>query len=210
MGEPLSSSNALNLRKKTAREAANLLYLGLEKEYKQAKSKAAKTFGVHFLPSNLEVAREFDKIVEENEGETREKHLIRMRKQALKLMRILESYNPVLVGSVWRGTTHYKSDIDIAIYHNEPNHILEAINQSNLKVTRTEWMKTAKEGLKKTSFHIYLELPTEEKAEVIVRVPEESGCKERCEIYGDIITGLHIQELEKLLQKTPVKRFVPF
>lgn len=210
MGETLSPSNSLSLRKKAAREAGNLLYLGVEKEYKQAKLKAAKTFGAHFLPTNLEVAIEFDKIAEENEGTARKRRLIEMRKQALKLMKILKAYNLVLVGSVWRGTIHHKSDIDIAVYHDEPKDILEVINRNNLKVVRTEWATVTKEGLKKTPFHIYLESPTEEEAEIIVRSGEEAGHKERCEIYGDIITGLNIQELEKLLQENPTKRFIPF
>ena len=57
-----------DLKHRVTREAATLLYFGAEKEYKQAKQKAAQTFGVHFLPSNLEVALELDKIAEENEG----------------------------------------------------------------------------------------------------------------------------------------------
>ena len=53
------------LKKKISKEAATLLYLGIEKEYKQAKVKAAKTFGIRKLPSNLEIALELDKISEE-------------------------------------------------------------------------------------------------------------------------------------------------
>ncbi|HDD70052.1 MAG TPA: tRNA adenylyltransferase, partial [Candidatus Bathyarchaeota archaeon] len=44
------------IRKKVAREAAALLYFKLEKEYKQAKIKAAETLGVNFLPTNREIA----------------------------------------------------------------------------------------------------------------------------------------------------------
>ena len=66
------TSNAdSNLRYKTAREAATLLYFGAEKEYKKAKLKAAKTIGVHFLPTNLEIAVEIDKIAELLEGKSR-------------------------------------------------------------------------------------------------------------------------------------------
>jgi predicted nucleotidyltransferase len=198
------------LRKKVAREAAHLLYFGVEKEYKQAKLKAAKTFGVHFLPTNLEVVIEFDRIAEEKEGATRKERLIEMRKQALKLMRILKSYNPVLIGSVWRGTIHRESDIDITLYSDKPNDVLEVIKQNNLRVMRTEWMTVTKEGLKKTSFHIYLELQTKEETEIIVRSPEEANYKERCEIYGDTITGLRIQKLEKILRDDPTQRFVPY
>ena len=198
------------MRKKVAREAAQLLYIGVEKEYKQAKLKAAKTFGVHFLPTNLEVVTEFDRIAEEKEGATRKERLIEMRKQALKLMRILKPYNPVLIGSVWRGTIHRESDIDITVYSDKPNDVLEVIKQNNLRVMRTEWVTVTKEGLKKTSFHIYLEMPTKEKAEIIVRSPEEANHKEKCEIYGDTITGFHIQKLEKILQENPAQRFVPY
>ena len=44
---------ATDLKSKVAREAATLLYFGAEKEYKQAKTRAAQTLGTHFLPSNL-------------------------------------------------------------------------------------------------------------------------------------------------------------
>jgi len=198
------------LRKKVATEAASLLYLGVEKEYKQAKRKAAETFGVHFLPSNLEVAIEFDRIAEEIEGIARQKRLVRMRQESLKLMKILQEYTPVLIGSVWRGTIHRESDIDIVVYHGEPDDVLALIKRNNLEVKQAERTTVTKQGLKKTSFHIHLELPTKEKIEIIVRNPEENDHKERCEIYGDTITGLHLQELEKVLKENSTQRFVPF
>jgi len=198
------------LRKKVATEAASLLYLGVEKEYKQAKRKAAETFGVHFLPSNLEVAIEFDRIAEEKEGIARQKRLVRMREESLKLMKILQEYTPVLIGSVWRGTIHRESDIDIVVYHGEPDDVLALIKRNNLEVKQAERATVTKQGLKKTSFHIHLELPTKEKIEIIVRSPEENDHKGKCEIYGDTITGLHLQELEKVLKENPTQRFVPF
>ena len=198
------------MRKKVAKEAASLLYLGVEKEYKQAKRKAAETFGVHFLPSNLEVAIEFDRIAEEKEGIARQKRLVRMREESLKLMKILQEYKPVLIGSVWRGTIHRESDIDIVVYHGEPDDVLALIKRNNLEVKQAERATVTKQGLKKTSFHIHLELPTKEKIEIIVRSPEENDHKGKCEIYGDTITGLHLQELEKVLKENPTQRFVPF
>ena len=76
-----------DLKQRVAREAATLLYYGAEKEYKQAKDKAAQTLGANFLPSNLEIALELDKIAEENEGEKRKDRLIEMRTEALEVMR---------------------------------------------------------------------------------------------------------------------------
>jgi len=201
--------DSLNVRKKVAKEAATLLYSGVEKEYKQAKLKAATTFGTHFLPSNSEVAAELDKIAEENEGKTRQERLIQMRAKALKMMKTLKAYTPKLVGSVWRGTAHHKSDIDIVVHHDEPNDILEILKQNNIKTAQAEWVTITKKGQKKTSFHIHLQSPTNEKIEVIIRGQEEFQREEKCEIYGDKVTGLDTGELEKILKENPTQRFTP-
>jgi predicted nucleotidyltransferase len=198
-----------SIRRDVAREAATLLYFGVEKEYRQAKLRAAKTLGIHFLPSNLEVAMELDIIAEENEGAARLERLVKMRKEALSLMKMLEKFSPVLVGSVWRGTIYCESDIDIIAYHNEPHEILKLL-EKKFKILECGWMAVTKRGKPKKSFHIILELPSGEKAEITVRGVEELGIRETCEIYGDTISGLSIQELEKVLLENPIKRFVPF
>jgi hypothetical protein len=202
-------SGSTELRTKVAREAASLLYFGVEKEYKQAKLKAARTLRVKFLPTNLEVAKELDKIAEEIEGKSREERLIQRRKEALKLMKILRAYNPLLVGSVWRGTAHSQSDIDIIVYHDEPNTIVETLEGNKFKIVKTERINITEQGRKITSFHIYFESSNGEKFEVIVRSIEEAHRKVKCDMYGDEITGLSLQELEKLLKENPTQRFVP-
>lgn len=206
----LGFSSSAQIRRKVAREAATLLYSGVEKEYKQAKLRAAETLGVHFLPTNLEVAMELDKIAEENEGSARQKRLIQMRLEALKLMKILEKHNPILVGSVWRGTIYRDSDIDITLYHNDPKDILKLLKREKLKVMEKGWVTITKEGRMEKSFRILLELPIKERAEITVRSMAEYGAKERCEIYRDIISGLNLRELEEVLLKNPTQRFVPF
>ena len=199
------------LKKKVAREAAALLYFNIEKEYKQAKIKAAKTLGAKFLPTNLEVAIELDKIAEENEGSTRHKSLIKKRQEALKTMNLLKPYNPVLIGSVWRGTARRESDIDIVVYCDEPDEILKILKQrQDLKILQIEKMSVIKRGQKKISRHIHLESQTNERIEIIVRSSEEAFQEKICEIYGDEITGLNIQELEKVLKENPTQRFLPF
>ena len=201
--------DSLRLRKRVAREAASLLYFGVEKEYKQAKLKAAKIVKSNFLPTNLEVALELDKIAEENEGSARHERLIQMRKEALKLMKILKAYKPLLIGSVWRGTICHASDVDIVVYHDEPEDILKTLKQNNLKIMQAEWVAVTKKGKRKCSFHVYVELPAKEKAEIKIVQSSEAFMKEKCEIYGDEITGLSVQKLEKLLKENPAQRFVP-
>ncbi len=203
------TADSVSSRKKVTREAATLLYQGVEKEYKQAKLKAAKTFGLHYMPTNLEVALEIDRIAEENEGPAREERLVRMRKEALRIMQVLREYDPILVGSVWRGTIHHDSDMDIIVHHEEPEEVLKTLERTNFKIQQTEWVRITKQGKKKASFHIHAESPIKEKVEIIVHSPEEACLKQKCEIYGDEITGLRLEELKKVLKENPNKRFLP-
>jgi len=198
-----------DLRSKIAKEAANLLYLRLEKEYKQAKLKAAHNFGARVLPSNLEVALELDKIAEENEGPARNERLVQMRIEALKIMKILKAYCPVLIGSVWRGTIRIGSDVDITLYSDDSDEIVACLKANAIKISKTERITLAKHGKIETSFHIHAETSNNLNVEISVRNPEEASQKRQCETFGDEIKGLKIQELEKLLKSNPTRRFIP-
>jgi len=205
----LKETQSTALRKKVARETAFLLYTSQEKEYKQAKKRAAQTLGVHALPSNLEVVEELDKISEEKEGSSRLDRLIQMRREALEIMEALKDFHPRLVGSVWRGTIHKNSDIDITSFSNNPEAVCSELQKRNFKVTRTEWCSVTKQGEKEASFHIHVLLSSNNEAEVVVRSPEKMDAQERCETYGDTVTGLNYPQLKKILTEKPLQRFVP-
>jgi predicted nucleotidyltransferase len=198
-----------DLKRRVAKEAATLLYFGAEKEYKQAKDKAAQTLGTHFLPSNLEVALELDKIAEEQEGTKRKERLIEMRKEALDVMKMLSSFCPVLIGSVWRGTIKRGSDIDIAVYADEPDQILHALKIGGVKVSKTSWTDVNKRGATLSSFHIYAQTETKHGLEIVARSSEEVGKKRRCETFGDEMKGLNIRELARTLATHPTQQFIP-
>ncbi len=199
----------LDLKQRVAREAATLLYFGAEREYKQAKEKAAQTFGVHFLPSNLEVALELDKIAEENEGTKRSERLVQMRKEALEIMRLLGGFCPVLIGSVWRGTIKQGSDIDIAVYSDDHEEILKTLKAGGIKFQKTAWTTVNKHGATKESFHIYAETVSKHGLEIVARSREEARKKRKCETFGDELKGLNIKELEKVLETNPTQQFIP-
>ena len=201
--------HSIRLREKVAREAAFLLYTSQEKEYKQAKKRAAQTLGVHVLPSNLEVAEELDKIAEEKEGLSRQERLLQMRREALEIMETLKDFDPKLVGSVWRGTIHKNSDIDITTFSHNPEDVYTKLQKGNFKIAKTEWRSVTKQGEKETSFHIHILLSSNNEAEVVVRNAEKMGVQEKCEIYGDTIMGLDYLQLKKLLKERPLQRFVP-
>lgn len=198
-----------NLKKRVAREAATLLYTLQEREYKQAKIRAAETLRVRVLPSNLEVAKELDRIAEEMEGSSRKGLLLRMREEALQIMGILEAFHPRLVGSVWRGTANHNSDIDILTFSSDPNAVLEKLRDGDFRIVRAEWSSVTKEGERESSFHIHLVLSSGDEAEVVVRGPEKMGVVERCEIYGDRVTGLKLSQLRRVLEEDPHRKFVP-
>ncbi len=203
------NSRLPSLKKRVAREAALLLYTSQEKEYKQAKRRAAENLGARMLPSNLEVARELDAIAEEREGASRQERLVRMRKEALQIMQILEDFNPRLIGSVWRGAINKNSDIDIVAFASTPNAILAQLQKGSFSIVKTEWSSVTKEGRKETSFHIYLALPSGNETEVVVRSAEKMNRYAKCEIYGDMVTGLNGRQLAKVLRENPLARFVP-
>ncbi len=203
------NSEHASLKCKIAREAATLLYFGAEKEYKQAKLKAAKTLGSHFLPTNLEVALELDRIAEETEGSARKERLTQMRLEALKIMKTLEAYKPVLVGSVWRGTIRRGSDIDIAVYHDAPSEIVNLLKTNGFDVSKAEWTAVTKKGKTESAFHIYGEAAGKHLMEIVVRSLEEAGRKRKCEVFGDEMKGLCPNELEKLLEGNPTQKFIP-
>lgn len=205
----MEDRRSADLRRRVAREAAALLYTSQEKEYKQAKKRAIQTLGVRVLPSNFEVAEELDKIAEEREGQSRQERLLQMRKETLKIMELLKNFHPKLIGSVWRGTARQNSDIDIVTFSSAPETVLAQLQKSNFRVTKTEWLSVTKVGKKESSFHIYLALPSGNEVEVVVRSPERINRVERCEIYGDVVTGLNYHQLQKILKENPFQKFVP-
>lgn len=196
------------LRKRVAREAALLLYTLQEKEFKQAKERAARGLGLRILPSNFEVAEELDRIADEYEGEERIFRLMRMRREALEIMELLSTFHPRLIGSVWRGTANKNSDIDIVVYSQNDDPVIKALIERGLKITDIKAMPSEKDGSGRTT-HIFVDLPSGDKAEIVVRRPEDMDKVEICDIYGDVKRGLTINQLREVLEKDPLKRFIP-
>ncbi len=204
-----SFNNQCAFRKKVAHEAAFLLYTSQEKEYKQAKKMAARNLGVRVLPKNIEIAEELDCIAKEREADSRADRLIRMRKEAFEIMSTLRCFSPKLIGSVWRGTVNLNSDIDIMVYSSGFNEVLCKIQEKGYNVVKTEHVLGPKQKKASDTFHITVSLSSGDEVEITVRDPEEKIKKTKCEIYGDLIKGLDIDQLSKVLAEDPLKRFVP-
>lgn len=200
---------SISVKEKIAREAAVLLYSQQEKEYKQAKEKAAENLGVHVLPTNREVAEELDKVADEMEGPVRKEGLVQMRKEALSIMVILGDFHPRLVGSVWRGTAHKNSDIDIEVFASDTDVVVQRLRESALNIWKAEWQSVTKGEGSESAFHIFMLLTSGYEVEVVVRSSEKMCQVDKCEIYGDVVKGLNVHQLRRVLMLDPVQKFVP-
>ncbi len=197
------------LRSRVAQEAALLLYTSQEKEYKQAKKRAAETLGARIFPSNREIAEELDQIAEDREGPQRRERLLRMRKEAKEIMEFLKDFNPRLVGSVWRGTARQGSDIDVITFSQDHLQVLRQLQRHHFDISRSERFSVTKEGEKESSFHIYIIFESGDEAEVVVRSLTSLGKQEMCETYGDVKMGLSLNQLAKVLEENPLQKFAP-
>jgi len=186
-----------------------LLYRGAASEFKQAKQQAASLLRTKVQPSNFEVALELDKIADELEGASRKENLARMRREALHVMRILESFNPLLTGSVWRGTARRGSDIDIIVHSSDPDQVVDVLKSSNLNILERRFETANFLNQVKKFLHVKIRLDSGTEVEVVVRNLDDLGRAEKCDIYGDLMVGLRSDDLDFLLRNDPLKRFVP-
>ena len=198
-----------SIKLQVAREAASMLYTQQEKEYKQAKLRAAKTLGTKSLPSNRDVAFELDKMGDEIEGPERAERLIQMRKDALWVMVILGDFHTRLIGSVWRGTANKNSDIDVEVFASDQNSVLDTLTKSGLVTRTAQWRIVSKGSEPERVFQVHLTLPSKNEAELIVRSLEKRDEADVCEIYGDKVKGLGVHQLRRVLLTDPLLKFVP-
>jgi len=205
----LRGHTSSSIRYRVAKEAASLLYTRQEKEFKQAKLRAAMTLGARSLPSNKDIALELDKLADETEGAERAERLIQMRKDALWIMVILGGFHPKLTGSVWRGTVNKNSDIDIEAFTSDKNQVLGRITGNGLAVSKAQWIFVSKGHELERVFQVCLILPSKSEIELIVRSPERRDRPDVCETYGDRVKGLDIHQLRRILLTDPLRKFVP-
>ncbi|MFX1521803.1 MAG: nucleotidyltransferase domain-containing protein [Promethearchaeota archaeon] len=196
-------------RLEVAREAARLLYYGLATEYIFAKKRAARSLRIRSLPSNKEVALELNNLADSLEGEEERKNrLVELRKEAYRYMKLLERFCPILKGSVWRGTITKRSDIDIVIYSSDFSQPLAVLNEQKIH-PEIQYNTRQNGSISKTYVHLTFVSPSEMNVEIVIRTPEEQGKREVCEIFGDIVKGFTISELEMILKEDPSVKILP-
>ncbi len=125
MGRGRSPRND-NLRLAIAREAARLMIEHGHEDYGIAKRKAAERFGVtelSVLPKNTEIE---DALAEHQRLFAPESHateLSAMRGAAIDAMRLLEDFEPRLVGPLLTGTATAHNDITLHLFADTPESV---------------------------------------------------------------------------------------
>ncbi len=113
------SQRSADLRRALAQEAARIMAEHGIADFLQAKRKAADRLGVHdaaVLPKNVEIEEALRERQRLFGGGTHGLTLLAQRRVALDAMRVLDEFQPRLVGSVLTGTATSHSDINLHLF----------------------------------------------------------------------------------------------
>jgi hypothetical protein len=111
------------MRQAIAREAARLMIEHGHEDYGVAKRKAAERFGVTdlaVLPKNTEIEAALSEHQRLFGAEAHASELVEMRTVALEAMRLLEEFEPRLVGPLLSGTATAHNDITLHLFSDTP------------------------------------------------------------------------------------------
>lgn len=139
------------------------MYQRVESEYFTAKRKAAARLGVNFrhrprdLPSNREIRDEIQVLARIHEGDQRFADLEAMRVAALAMMRLLEPFEPRLIGSVMTGHIRSGSDIDLHVFSLNASSVVHALEQAGYRC-ETEFKRIIKHNQERVFTHVHVEV----------------------------------------------------
>lgn len=126
-----------HLRSAVAQEAARLMAEHGIQDYQLAKRKAAERYGVvegAFLPKNTEIEAALASYQRLFGGDQHLNNLREQRRVAVEAMRLLEKFEPRLVGPVLAGSATEYTDIQLHVFSDSP----EAV-YTHLMDTRFEY-----------------------------------------------------------------------
>lgn len=113
-------------RRRLAVEAARLMAESGLRDFAQAKRKAAERLGIHedaSLPRNREIQ---DALLEHQrlfQGDSQPQALTARREAALQAMRLLQAFEPRLVGPVLEGSADDHSAVNLHVFSDDPQAI---------------------------------------------------------------------------------------
>ena len=128
-------------RQRIAQEAARLINEHGIKDFQMAKKKAANSLGItdkSTIPSNTEVEEALSEHQRLFHADSQPQRLKELRETAVKAMQLLESFEPVLVGSVQRGTASEYSDVNLHVFTDQPESVGHFIDRHTIPYEQGE------------------------------------------------------------------------
>lgn len=116
---PVSKPRQQLMRQRIAAAAARIMAEDGIDDFALAKRKAARQLGAEdtrALPKNDEIEQHLRAYQSLYQGEEQRERLQFLREQALRLMRLFETFRPYLSGPVLKGTAGRFSDIDLQLF----------------------------------------------------------------------------------------------
>ena len=191
------------LRRQIAYQAATLMYQRQESEYYRAKMKAARQIHKGWvkpkdLPSNAEIRDEIQNLARMLEGDSRSDNLLEMRVEALRVMRILKSFRPKLIGSVFTGHIRKGSDIDLHLFSDTIESVTAELDYHGF-VYDTEYKRVVKNGERNVYKHVHVSdrFPIE----LTVYPTNKVSYVFKSSITGKAIEKASISQLEQFLEQ---------
>ena len=191
------------LRRRVAFEAARLMYARDEAEYFRAKMKAARQIyrgepKPADLPSNREIRDQIQALARMHEGQRRTENLRQMRIAALRMMRILRTFRPRLIGSTMTGHVRKGSDIDLHVFSNSVEAVAAALEAEGIDY-EVERKRVRKQGVEQTFTHIHAldRFPFE----LTIYASNMAHYVFKSSVTGKAIERASIAELERLLER---------
>ncbi len=180
-----------------------MMYTRQEREYFQAKRKAAKLVTgdkrAQDLPSNAEIREQVQLLAEMLEGDKRQKDLTRMRLEALRFLRLLHRWRPRLIGSVLTGHIRAGSDIDLHVFCDSPTLVADVLEQEGFR-TQIEYKRVTKGGEERHFTHVHVKANFD--VELTVYPSEKANYPFKSSITGKLIEKTDEAGLVALLWET--------
>lgn len=190
-------------RRQIAFEAARLMYERQESEYFRAKLRAAKKISRGWvkpkdLPSNAEIRDQIQHFARLHEGDRRTENLREMRLEALRMMRVLRTFRPRLIGSTLTGHVRRGSDIDIHVF-SDSLEAVEATLESEGIVFAVERKRVRKHGEERLFTHLHV--PDRFSFELTMYAGNLAHFVFKSSVTGKAIERMSIAELELFLER---------
>ena len=178
------------------------MYHREESEYFRAKMKAARRVcsgepKPSELPSNREIRDQIQTFARMHEGDQRDENLRQMRIDALRMMRILKTFRPRLIGSTLTGHVRRGSDIDLHVFSDSVEAVEAALEAEGV-VHELQRKRVRKQGVEQIFTHIHARdhFPLE----LTIYPANKAYHVFKSSITGKAIERASIAELEQLLE----------